>query len=585
MSSLWISGTPVAPGLAVGPVHVVRATPGDVPEWTVPKDDLPAEIGRLASAMNAAAEELTESQRIVAASASDQDAEIFAVHRMILRDPGALKEVEETIAEERINAEAAVQRLIRRFETTMGKLEGERVRGFASDVSDPWRRVLDALLIEDREAVEMSDQKVVLAAKELTPKVVTFLVRGRVLAIVCETGGRFSHGAVLARALGVPCVVGLPNLLARLEQGMTLAVNGDRGRVQLAPGATELAEFLERRASRAQRAAVLEAEANLPAVTPDGTRLQVRVNLESLHDFDTFDVEHSDGVGLFRTEFLYLERNEFPSEEEQYRLYRLALDRLGGRTATFRLLDVGGDKPLPYFKTPSEANPALGWRGLRITLKWRDLMRIQLRALLRASPLGNLRVLLPMVTSIEEIEEVHQIFDSVRDELRSQGYEVAADVPVGSMIEVPSALFVLDRLTKVVNFVSVGTNDLVQYLLAADRDNALVADLYDPRHPAVIRALGNVARAAREEGLACSVCGEIAGDPAMALLLLGLGFDEVSVAPHFVPEIKYAARRMNRSDAQGFASEALQQTTSEGVRLILERMRELLYGSTDDDED
>ena len=377
-----VQGTAVAPGLALGSVHIVLTGPTDVPTWSVKREDVPLEIGRLASALNTAAERLEERQRAVAATAGAKDAEIFAVHRMILKDPHAMSEVERAIAEQRINAEAAVKLLIERYQERFGKLEGDNVRDLGSDVSDPWRYVLNVLLERDREQVLQTDQQVILAAPELTPAVVTFLERERLLAVVAETGGRFSHGAVLARSLGLPCVVGLPNLLARLEQGMQVAVDGDRGAVLLAPSAGQVEEFLERKRSLDGRRELFRAEAGLPGTTLDGHSISVQVNVESVRDLDTFDLAHTDGIGLLRTEFLYLERSEFPSEEEQYRLYRRVLERMSGRPTTLRLLDIGGDKPLPYFQTPSEANPALGWRGIRITLRWRDLLRVQLRALL-----------------------------------------------------------------------------------------------------------------------------------------------------------------------------------------------------------
>ncbi len=577
MTTRKIQGVAVSPGLALGPIHVVHAGPSDVPTWSVSRDDVPIEIGRLADALNAAGERLEERRKRVASSSGDKDAEIFAVHRMILQDPGALREVEQAIADQRINAEAAVQLLIDRFEATMGSLEGARVRAYASDVSDPWRLVLDVLLERDRAEVLQAQERVILAAGELTPKVVAFLQRKQILAVVAEAGGRFSHGAVLARSLGVPCVIGLPNLLPRLEQGMLMAVDGDRGFVQLRPNEQEVEHWFERKASQERRRETLQSEAGRPAATPDGHRLGVHVNIESVRDFDTFDVSHTDGVGLLRTEFLYLERSQFPSEEEQYRLYRRVLERMEQKPTTMRLLDIGGDKPLPYFQTPPETNPALGWRGIRITLQWLDLLRVQLRALLRASPAGNLRILLPMVTSLEEVRQVHGLFDEVRRQLVQQGYETAPNVPVGSMIEVPSLLLTLDHLMQAVDFVSVGTNDLVQYLLAVDRDNAWVSSLYDPHHPAVIRALQMVAEAAQRAEKPASVCGDMSGDPATALLLLGMGYDSVSVAPQFIPEIKYAVRRTPAGDARGFVEEALSQEDSDGVRRVLERIRARLY--------
>jgi phosphotransferase system enzyme I (PtsI) len=567
--SRTIKGTAVSMGLAHGPLHVVRGDASEVPTWVVPAEDVPAEIGRLAVALQSAADELERQQRVVAKTGGEKDAEIFAVHRMILQDPSALGEVEKAIAEERINAEAAVSRLLARFQRTLSGLEGASVRGFASDVSDPWRRVLDTLLERDRRELGSSDEKVVLAAPELTPRVCAWLPRERVLAIVCESGGRFSHGAVLARSMGLPCVIGLPGLLARLEQGMHITVDADRGQVQLKPSSENLAEFQLRVEARQRRLKDVQSFGPLPARAACGHRLETQVNIESVLDLPNFDPTHTDGVGLLRTEFLYMERQSFPSEEEQYRLYRRVVEHMRGRPVTIRTLDIGADKQLPYFQTPKERNPALGWRGLRISLQWPDLLQVQLRAALRASAHGPLRILLPMVGSLEQIEQTHGIFDSVRRGLLEQGYECAENLPVGAMIEVPSALISLHQLIGHVDFVSVGTNDLVQYLLAVDRDNAFVAGLYDPFQPAVLSALQRIAEVAGRAGKPCSVCGDIAADPAFAVLLMGLGYDAVSTAPHFIPELKYALSRVSLEQARALVRAVLAAERGQDIKRLL----------------
>lgn len=579
-----IKGTAVAPGLAMGPVHVVRAHPERVPTWSIREDELGAELARLNRAIAVVSERLEERKHRVAAQAGEKDAEIFAVHRMILEDPIARRRIESQLREERLNAEVCVQALVDRLVETLGGLEGNNVRAYGADVADPWRAVLDELMNREAEDFVSSGEKVVLAAAELTPHVVSLLDRDRVLAIVTETGGRFSHGAVLARSFGYACVVELPNLLSRLEQGLRVIVDGDAGTVQLSPTDADVDAFLERRERRVAWLDELKADALLPATTTDGAHVQVQVNIESLRDLDTFDLDHTDGVGLLRTEFLYMERSQFPSEEEQYRLYRRAVERMGGRTLTLRTLDIGGDKQLPYFKMPKESNPALGWRGLRVSLEWQDLLNVQLRAALRASAHGNLRILLPMVTSVDEVQRVHQIFNRVRAQLIDQGYEVATDVPVGVMIEVPSAVLVLDAILEEADFVSVGTNDLVQYLLAADRDNAWVSRLYDPYHPAVMASLAQIAVTTRAAGKPASVCGEMAGDYATALMLFGMGFETVSVSPHFVAEVKHAVRQVSMSDLEQLAARARAARGGAEVRAALEGLRARLHDHQSEDD-
>lgn len=573
-----VHGIATSPGLALGPVHVVRGGKDEVPTWSVAEEDVQREIERLHVALSSAAREMKRRQELVSAQAGEKDAQIFAVHRMILSDPAALSEVEGHVRDLRINAEAAVVRLIERLERTLGKLEGDSVRSYAADLSDPWHCVLEALMQGGRQVMAAGSERFVLAAAELTPHVMTYLPRERLLGVIAETGGRFSHAAVLARAFGVPCVVGLPGLMARLEQGLPVIVDGSRGTVQLRPDDESVQHFLRQRVQFETRRAELANEASLPAQTSDGARLGVLVNIESLRDLDTFEPRRTDGIGLLRTEFLYMERPQFPSEDEQFRLYRRALERMDGLPVTLRTLDIGGDKKLPYFHTSPEPNPALGWRGLRISLEWRDLLRVQLRAALRAGAGHDLRILLPMVTSVEELTTVHETFNEVRASLLGQGYDVEPNVPVGAMIEVPSALLCIEEFLAEVDFVSVGTNDLIQYLLAADRDNPRVSRFYDPHHPAVLRALSRVAQAARAAGKPCAVCGDVADDPAYAVLLLGLGYDTVSVAPGFHPEIKFAVRRTSARQAADMAREALAQRDSGGVRAVLERTHARLLG-------
>jgi phosphotransferase system enzyme I (PtsI) len=546
---------------------VISATQGEVPTFTVARERVDHEVERLDEALALASSELDRRRELVAAQAGLKDAEIFGVQKLVLEDPGALKEVKEAIREQRINAESAVKKLIDRLGDTLGAIGDDR--GFVADVSEPWKRVLDALIGRDRETVLSGQEKVVVAAAELTPRVVAFLSREFVLAVICEVGGRYSHGAVLARALGIPCVVGIPNLLARLEQDMLVAVDGDRGLLQLAPSDDDEADFevrLERHRARERELAVL---AQGPATTRDGQHLGVKANIEGLRDLETFDIGTIDGVGLFRTEFLYMERSEFPSEEEQYRIYRQVLERMGDKPVTMRTLDVGADKTLPYFKTPPEPNPALGWRGLRISLGWRDLMSVQLRALMRASVHGNLQILLPMVTSLEEIREVRSIFDATRADLLAQGYEVVPHIPVGAMIEVPSSFLTLKHIIKEIDFISVGTNDLVQYLLAVDRDNPWVSNLFEPYHPAVVMALEYIARTAKEAGKRSGVCGDMAGDAATAVMLLGMGFNSISAAAHFAPEIKHAVRSVEAKEARQLAKRVEAQALASGVREVL----------------
>jgi phosphotransferase system enzyme I (PtsI) len=535
------------------------------------------EIARLHEALSLTEEQLDRQRQRMLEEVGERDAGIFAVHAMILQDPAALKTVTDTIREQYINVEGAIQALIDRLKKRMEGMQGESVRQYAADLSEPWRIVLNVLLRREQDALGATDHGVVLAASELTPEVVTLLPRTRILGIVTETGGRYSHGAVLARSLGLPCVVGLTNLIARLEKNLQVIVDGKLGTVHLRPDSEAVDAFLSQRQRREARELELKSHAHEPAITPDGHSVRIEVNLESILDLEGFQVESCDGVGLLRTEFLYMERSQFPSEEEQFRLYRRVLTALEGRPVTIRTLDIGGDKQLPYFKTPAEPNPALGWRGLRLTLEWRDLLQVQLRAVIRASAHGQVRLLLPMVSSLDEVRTVHQIFDRVRGQLVDQGYEVSDRIEVGVMIEVPSSVWIMDQLVEEVDFVSVGTNDLTQYMLAVDRDNPRVASLYEPYHPAVLRALDHVARTAREGRISCSVCGDMAGDYAMAVALVGMGYHALSAARIFLPELRFALRQTTLADAKVLADRIIKAEGPAEVRAALDGVRAKLH--------
>ncbi len=572
-----IKGIAVAPGLASGIVHVVGARVDKAPHWTLRRSEIDSELERLERAISIVDQRLERQRTFVERASGAQEAGIFAVHQMVLKDPSAKDSVVEAIRLERINAESAVQSLVARLRHTMGKLEGDSVRDYAADVSEPWRVVLDELLEHDREQVVSTETEVILAAEELSPQVVTFMNPKLILAIVTTTGGRFSHGAVLARAFGIPCVVGLPNLLSRLEQGMSLLVDGDAGQIQLNPSEEDTEVFELARERRQARRKALIRVASKPAKTKDGGSLGVHVNLESLRDLGMFDPDHCDGVGLLRTEFLYMERTQFPSEEEQFRLYRRVVDHFNGKPVVFRTLDLGGDKQLPYFKLPDEENPALGWRGLRITLEWQDLMRVQLRAILRAGASGPVRILLPMVTSVSEVVQIREVLEGVQEQLRSQGYDIPDRVDLGVMLEVPSSLMILRDLVKVADFISVGTNDLVQYLLAVDRDNPFVAKLYEPCHPAVIRSLAYIGRICQEAGCPSTVCGDIAGDYVVALMLLGMGFDGVSVSPHFLAEVRLGVRSTTIDRVQSLVQDLQPLVSEKEILHVLEELKTELH--------
>lgn len=442
------------------------------------------------------------------------------------------------------------------------------MRERAADVRDVGRQVMSALLEHERATFTADGKDYIFVADEFLPSDAGVLDREHLRGIVTARGGKYSHGAILARSLGIPALVAIEDLLARATSGMLAILDGETGTLVLEPGKQDLAHYRQELTEHAEVERRVFEVRFLPSVTPDGTEVRLLANVESARDLEHVELNVISGIGLFRTEFAFMERRQFPTEAEQLAMYAGAVAKAGGRVVTFRTLDIGGDKPLSYFRTPSERNPVLGWRGLRIGLDWPDLFYPQVRALLRASAGGPVRILLPMVTSIDEVQRCLRVVDELRADLDQQGESYDSKIELGVMVEVPALVEVLDLVLPKVDFVSVGTNDLTQYLLAVDRDNPRVASLYDPYHPAVLRMLGRIAELARKAGKPVSICGEIAGDHYYTPLLLGLGYRELSMAPVFLPRVKLMVRSFPLAACQELARRALKMATAAEIRAL-----------------
>ncbi|HET6201289.1 MAG TPA: phosphoenolpyruvate--protein phosphotransferase [Planctomycetota bacterium] len=575
MAGRVLKGIPVSPGIAIGSLFPLdggesRAGPARV----LAAGEEEREIGRLRKSVDVAEAELERLRDALAARGAEREGQIFRAQRAVLHDPSAREEIERDVRSRRLNAEAAIHGFLERYERVLAEVSAPLSREQLADFRDPWRMVLAALKRGERERLLAGGGAVVLFAEDLAPSLAAFVEDGKVLGLVTARGGRFSHGGVLARSLGIPAVAGIAD--RRLRPGTTVVVNGDEGTVLVDPSPEEISSSERRRAERVALRERLRGLAREEGRTADGERVEIGANVEGLRDFEELDRATVDGVGLFRTEFVYMERREFPSEEEQVGIYGRALEAMEGRPVVFRTLDIGGDKPLPYFTTPAERNPVLGWRGLRISLQWRDLFLVQLRAILRASVRGPARILLPMVTNLEEVRLARLLLAEVKGDLARRGVPFAAEVPLGMMVEVPAAALALPHFAPEVDFVSLGTNDLVQYALAVDRDNAWVASLYEPFDPGVLALLDGAARAALAAGRPLSVCGELAGDPVAVLLLLGMGIRSFSMSPVFVAEVKTVLRGVRSEEAERMRDEALRLSTAEAVRgFLVAREREI----------
>lgn len=574
-------GVPISHGIGIGPVFVaVESFPLDAPAYRLRPEDVPAELKRLRQALRLAREDVARVREEAERRIGKRDAGIFVVHLQVLDDPSLQRDLEEAVRSDAVNAEAAVANVIGRYADVFERLQDPLARDRAADLRDVGRRILGHLRRAARPGPPPSqpDEAFVLVTRELLPSDTVGLDRRRLAGIVTETGGPGSHAAILARALGIPAVSGIRDLASLLSRSGKLAVvDGREGLVVVDPAPETLDRYRRAAAALERVREAIEATPELPAVTRDGTPVEIHLNIENAQEVRLGDLDDLAGIGLFRTEFVYMERNSFPSEDEQYEIYREVVERARPKPVVFRTLDVGGDKPLPYFRTQQESNPALGWRGFRISDEWPDLFIAQARALLRASAHGVVRIMLPMVTTVEEVQRARAILDDLLRDLERRGVEHADHVPLGIMVEVPSCVECIDHFLPLVDFVSIGTNDLIQYLLAADRNNARVARFSDPFQPALLRAIRRVARAADEAGKEISLCGEMAGSYYSAMVLLGLGLRRLSMPRHYVPGVRKLVASVTIPETEEVAARALRFATAGEVRAyVTAKVRDVL---------
>lgn len=558
-----LAGIPASPGIAIGPVAQYHPAPIAVPEHSI--EDPQAESRRLQAAIQAARQEIETLHRQAVTQVGPQEAAIFEAHLLFLQDPALVEAAHRRIFDQSINAEAAWHGVVNDMASTYRALDDPYLQARATDVSDVGQRVLKLMVGVKPAHFELSEPAILVAA-DLTPSDTAQLDAGRVLGICTQLGSAASHSAILARALGIPAVVGLGPSISRLTNGTLLAFNGKTGQVWIEPKADKLATLQQQRDEwlAAQHAA--RAASRQPAQTSDGRRVEVVANIGSLADVKAALDNGAEGVGLLRTEFLYLNRAAAPTEDEQFEIYKAIAGALGTRPLIIRTLDIGGDKPLPYLELEPEANPFLGWRGLRLCLGRPDLLTTQLRAILRASPGHNIKIMFPMVSTVTEIRAAKKILAQAQAELQQEGQPYEQTIETGIMIEVPAAVAMAGPLATEVDFFSLGTNDLTQYTMAADRTNARVAALADPFQPALLRSIHQTIQAAHQAGIWVGLCGEFAGDPLATPILLGLGLDEFSMSAPAIPIVKQTLAQLTTTQSQAIAQTILNFDTAEAIR-------------------
>ena len=557
---LVLRGVAASPGVSRGKILVVTDSQPTIDTRAIDPSEIESEIQRLEQALVDTRFEVQKLQNLLAEGIGFKDAAIFEVHLLILEDPVLLNETSRRIREQSQNAGIAFGEVARQYTEMLGSLNDPFFRERAADIRDVTQRVLHRLSGTQSAAHPPALQEpVIIVSHDLTPSMTAQLDRRFVLGFATDVGSRTSHTAILARSLGIPAVVGLHAITQQVLGGQPALLDGHTGVVFVNPTDQTLFEYGQLARRRVQIEERLAELRDQPAVTLDGCRVLLSANIELAEDASGVREAGADGVGLFRTEYLFLQGQSLPDEEAQYGAYRSVAQSLHPEPTIIRTLDIGGDKFSPHLQMPKEVNPSLGWRAIRFCLQERDLFRTQLRAILRASAHGNVKLMYPMVSGVDELVQANQLLASCKEELAREGLAFNPDIEVGAMIEIPSAVLVARHLAKHVQFFSIGTNDLIQYSLAIDRLNDRIAHLYEPTHPAVLHSIQMTVEAARSAGLWVGVCGEMASDPALVPLLLGLGVHELSVAPASVPRIKHVVRACRLDDARALAQWALEQ--------------------------
>jgi len=566
-ATVSFQGIGASPGVAVGHAFVIDARKVRTPKVKLKPTDAEAEVMRFRTAITLSDKQLEDLKtKLSTGTAENEHALILEAHRMMLHDPMFLVEVTRLIKEETINAEWAVRRVCRRLRHQFDNLEDEYFRERKSDIEFVADRLVRNLMGEVVDQELEVPVGAIVVAHDISPADAAMLVKtGKVGAFVTDLGGHTSHTAIVARARDVPAVLGLGKAAEAIRNGDVVAVDGRRGLVLVNPTEEQLALFRETMRRQLATEALALKTAELPSVTIDGVRVRLNGNIEFADEIPSLLAHGAEGIGLYRTEFLFLDRPAPPTEEEHYQAYRAVLEAMGDRPVTIRTLDLGGDKVPSNKKWEKETNPALGLRAIRYCLQHRDLFRAQLRALLRASVHGNLRVMFPMVSGISELREARSELEACRSELSRQGVPLGRRVPVGIMVETPSAAWIADRLAQEAEFFSIGTNDLIQYSLAIDRQNRDVAYLYRPMHLSILRMVQHITDAAKKAGIPVSMCGEMAGDASLTVVLLALGLDEFSMTSGQIPVVKRIIRSVSMTEAKELLTKAMQFSTAEEI--------------------
>lgn len=565
-----ITGIPASPGIVFGKALVLKEEKIVLDTQKISEDQVEAEVARFYAGREAAVEQLNSIHQRALKSLGEEKAAIFEGHLMILEDEELEEEIIDYLRSNKVNASVAASKIIDQQVEMLSEIDDEYLKERAGDIRDIGNRLIKNIL--GMHIVDLGDitEESILVAYDLTPSETAQLNLEKVLGFITDIGGRTSHTSIMARSLELPAIVGTNDVTARVNTGDYLILDAVNNRVYVNPTQAEIDELKTLEAKLAEEKAELAKLKDLPAVTLDGHKVDVVANIGTIRDCEGAHRNGAEGVGLYRTEFLFMDRDQLPSEEEQFIAYKEVVEAMEGRLVVLRTMDIGGDKELPYLNLPKEMNPFLGWRAVRIALDRREILHAQLRAVLRASAFGKLAVMFPMIISVEEIRELKSVLETLKAELRAEGKAFDENIQVGVMVETPSAAVNAKFLAKEVDFFSIGTNDLTQYTLAVDRGNELISHLYNPMSPSVLGLIKQVIEASHAEGKWTGMCGELAGDERATLLLLGMGLDEFSMSAISVPRIKKLIRHVNYQEVKALADEALQKPTAAEIEQLIQ---------------
>lgn len=553
-----ITGIAASDGIAIASVYLLVEPDLSYNKEKISENDIEKELVRLTDAVEAARKEIEQIRLIAAEQVGEEEAQVFDAHLLVLADPEFISQVENKVKNDNINVEAAVDEVVGAFIQILEAMEDNPyMQERAADIKDVSSRIMAKLLGLDIPSPASISEEVIVVAHDLTPSDTAQLNKKFVKAFITDIGGRTSHSAIMARSLEIPAVVGSKEITSRVKNGDLVIVDANEGIVIVNPSEEELKDYQHKIDDYQAYQEQLRQLVDAPSVTKDGVEVELAANIGTPRDLKGVLASGADGIGLYRTEFLYMDAIDFPTEEEQFIAYKEVLEAMEGRGVVVRTMDIGGDKQLPYLDLPEEMNPFLGYRAIRVSLDQKEMFRTQLRALLRASTHGELRIMFPMIATLEELREAKAFLEEVKAELLSENIEVSETLQVGIMIEIPAAAIAADQLAKEVDFFSIGTNDLIQYTMAADRMNERVSYLYQPYHPAILRLVNLVIQAAHTEGKWAGMCGEMAGDQTALPLLLGMGLDEFSMSASSILKSRQLISQLDSIKMKELADKAM----------------------------